>query len=284
VDCNEKSNESKQSYNDSTTLSLECNSNSPHNIEVKNEINKVLNVSCNDTTNLYELEKQAREKSDALYDIHTNSINKFNPQNNILETDTKPLTSIEKSFLKYIIGENIYEPYIATYWTYEYNINYSYLISKFFNMDYLKISNYIEDLTKLTVSELKEILKSNNIKSTGKKAELIERIEKEISCKDLSNFFNSSNKYYALTDKGKELLKDVRKSVTKNTDLEDQCLELIYIDKYEEAYDLICKYESSKNIQRGININWENHKITPMKIESYKAIKELDINLKDTLL
>lgn len=252
VDCNEKSNESKQSYNDSTTLSLECNSNSPHNIEVKNEINKVLNVSCNDTTNLYELEKQAREKSDALYDIHTNSINKFNPQNNILETDTKPLTSIEKSFLKYIIGENIYEPYIATYWTYEYNINYSYLISKFFNMDYLKISNYIEDLTKLTVSELKEILKSNNIKSTGKKAELIERIEKEISCKDLSNFFNSSNKYYALTDKGKELLKDVRKSVTKNTDLEDQCLELIYIDKYEEAYDLICKYESSKNIQRGI--------------------------------
>ena len=105
VDCNEKSNESKQSYNDSTTLSLECNSNSPHNIEVKNEINKVLNVSCNDTTNLYELEKQAREKSDALYDIHTNSINKFNPQNNILETDTKPLTSIEKSFLKYIIGE-----------------------------------------------------------------------------------------------------------------------------------------------------------------------------------
>ncbi|EGT4721667.1 SAP domain protein [Clostridioides difficile 824] len=284
VDCNEKSNESKQSYNDSTTLSLECNSNSPHNIEVKNEINKVLNVSCNDTTNLYELEKQAREKSDALYDIHTNSINKFNPQNNILETDTKPLTSIEKSFLKYIIGENIYEPYIATYWTYEYNINYSYLISKFFNMDYLKISNYIEDLTKLTVSELKEILKSNNIKSTGKKAELIERIEKEISRKDLSNFFNSSNKYYALTDKGKELLKDVRKSVTKNTDLEDQCLELIYIDKYEEAYDLICKYESSKNIQRGININWENHKITPMKIESYKAIKELDINLKDTLL
>ncbi|MDX5642757.1 DNA-binding protein, partial [Clostridioides difficile] len=69
----------------------------------------------------------------------------------------------------------------------------------------------------------------------------------------------------------------------KNTDLEDQCLELIYIDKYEEAYDLICKYASSKNIQRGININWENHKITPMKIESYKAIKELDINLKDTL-
>ena len=209
IDFNEKSNKSKQTSNNTMTPSQEYNSISTHNVEVKNEINKVLNVSYNDTTNLYELEKQAREKSDALYDIHTNSIN------------------------KYIIGENIYEPYIATYWTYEYNINYSYLISKFFNMDYLKISNYIEDLTKLTVSELKEILKSNNIKSTGKKAELIERIEKEISCKDLSNFFNSSNKYYALTDKGKELLKDVRKSVTKNTDLEDQCLELIYIDKYE---------------------------------------------------
>ncbi|HFL3604748.1 TPA: SAP domain-containing protein [Clostridioides difficile] len=284
IDCNEKSNKSKQNYNDNTTLSLKCNSTSHHNIEVKNKINKVLNVSYNDITNLYELEKQTREKSDALYDIHTNSVNEFNPQNNILETDTKPLTSIEKSFLKYIIGENICEPYIAAYWTYEYNINYSYLISKFFNMDYLKISNYIEDLTKLKVYELKEILKSNNIKSTGKKAELIEKIEKEISCEDLSNFFSSSNKYYALTDKGKELLKNVHKSVTKNIDLEDQCLELIYADKYEEAYDLICKYESSKNIQRGININWGNHKITPAQIKSYKTIKELDINLKDILL
>ncbi|MGF0556176.1 SAP domain-containing protein [Clostridioides difficile] len=284
IDCNEKSNKSKQTYNNTTTPSQECNSISPHNIEVRNEINKVLNVSYNDTTDLYELEKQAREKSDALYDIHTNSVNEFNPQNNILKTDTKPLTSIEKSFLKYIIGENICEPYIAAYWTYEYNINYSYLISKFFNMDYLKISNYIEDLTKLTVSELKEILKSNNIKSTGKKADLIERIEKEISQEDLSNFFNSSNKYYALTKKGKELLKDVHKSATKNIDLENQCLELIYTNKYEEAYDLICKYESSKNIQRGININWENHKITPTQIKSYETIKELDINLKDILL
>ncbi|HBH1340121.1 TPA: DNA-binding protein [Clostridioides difficile] len=284
IDCNEKSNKSKQNYNDNTTLSIKCNSTSHHNIEVKNKINKVLNVSYNDITNLYELEKQAREKSDALYDIHTNSVNEFNPQNNILETDTKPLTSIEKSFLKYIIGENICEPYIAAYWTYEYNINYSYLISKFFNMDYLKISDYIEDLTKLTVYELKEILKSNNIKSTGKKAELIERIEKEISCEDLSNFFSSSNKYYALTDKGKELLKNVHKSVTKNIDLEDQCLELIYADKYEEAYDLICKYESSKNIPRGININWKSHKITPTQIKSYKTIKELDINLKNVLL
>lgn len=70
IDCNEKSNKSKQNYNDSTTLSLKCNSTSHHNIEVKNKINKVLNVSYNDTTNLYELEKQAREKSDALYDIY----------------------------------------------------------------------------------------------------------------------------------------------------------------------------------------------------------------------
>ncbi|MCJ0225631.1 SAP domain-containing protein [Clostridioides difficile] len=284
IDFNEKSNKSKQTSNNTMTPSQEYNSISTHNVEVKNEINKVLNVSYNDTTNLYELEKQSREKSDALYNIHNNSISEFNPQNNILETDTKPLTSIEKSFLKYIIGENICEPYIAAYWTYEYNINYSYLISKFFNMDYLKISNYIEDLTKLTVSELKEILKSNNIKSTGKKAELIERIEKEISCEDLSIFFSSSNKYYALTDKGKELLKNVHKSATKNIDLEDQCLELIYADKYEDAYNLICKYESSKNIPRGINVNWESHKITPAQIKSYKTIKELDINLKDILL
>lgn len=70
----------------------------------------------------------------------------------------------------------------------------------------IRYSTPKESLASLKLESLKDILEFKGLPKTGRKADLIARIEKELLDGDLSRFIN--NKSYTLTDKGGVLLEE----------------------------------------------------------------------------
>lgn len=208
-----------------------------------------------------EISEDARKHSEAMHELHKKEFSNFDPFNlDKSVVDNSPLTSVEKSFLKYMDGKDVVNPYIPGYWTYEYNINYKKLLTIFLVKEYLKISSAYETLKFLTVEELKDILRENNLKVSGKKNELINRIRENLESSVLEECLSKSSLKYILTPLGKCLTEDITASATKNLELEDKCLQLILISEFNAAYSEICNNELNKNISRGI-MNWQHESV-----------------------
>lgn len=75
------------------------------------------------------------------------------------------------------------------------------------NEGYLKQASINEILYNFKLDDLKKILKENNLKVTGKKAELIDRISSELSEKEL-NKINFDRNIYTLSEKGKKYIEN----------------------------------------------------------------------------
>ena len=141
----------------------------------------------------------------------------------------KRFNSIELNLLKYLDGLEVENPNIAEYWTYEYNINREKLVKQFIAQG-LMILDDKKDFDKLKVAELKQILADKRLIKTGKKADLINRIKENLTDEELSQYLKSNKKYYKLTDKGKEAIRNIKPSTTKNLELEDKCYQLIKVN------------------------------------------------------
>lgn len=200
--------------------------------------------------------KEAIERAKIYDEFHHKQILKFDYKNLIDIPLDRKLNYLEKNFLLYISDFDINDLiHLPLYWTFEYNIDYKNLINIFISNDYLKIQNYKNNLSKLLVNELKEILKNFNLKVTGKKDELIKRIEENISKEELKTFFSSDNKFLVLTEKGKETIKNLPISATKDVDFEDEQLELIKNKEFAKAYKNVGNREKRKPIPDGLDDN-----------------------------
>lgn len=91
----------------------------------------------------------------------------------------RELTSVEVNFLKYLDNVNVEDPYIAGYWTHEYNIDYAEVMKQFLGQGLIEISDK-NNLKNLAVVELKNILSSKGISKSGRKAHLIHRVQKSL--------------------------------------------------------------------------------------------------------
>ena len=134
-----------------TNIKSDVSSSGYHNIKIE----KTLNTSPPKTNNINDLNEFYKNKSDELYKIHLSNINNFSIKPH--QVDNSPLTSVEKSFLKYINSLPLKNPYIAEYWTYEYNIDYNKVVNKFIDNGYLEIKNR-KQIEKMTIPELKYLL------------------------------------------------------------------------------------------------------------------------------
>lgn len=155
-----------------------------------------------------------------------------------------PITSTDIFFLKYINGRVLEHPEIAQYWFYDYKINYSEEIKKLILCGLLSITNVY--LKKLSVEELKKILRHFNLSVSGRKAELQERIKANVNAEDLSVFLGHLTHYLCITDKGLNYINSIHESATRNIELEDECLDLITNYNFEAAYNLIWGFKSKK--------------------------------------
>lgn len=280
-----------------TQILIDINSNNNMEVASKNENcnnTKFTSFQPPKTNDLKEIDLAARKHSDKMFSLHQSEIHKFNPEDiDLSVVDNKPLTSVDRYFLKYLNKLSVENPNIAGYWTYEYNIDYKKTITKFMMNGYLEISTY--SIGSCTVAELKEILKDNELTVSGKKSDLINRIiDNNI---DLSKYLNAVKPTYILTEKGINETKDLLPSATKNTDLEDECLQLISQQDFNSAYKSICKFEASKNLPRGIGIDWNKELekgLSENKVERYNRffnsnvipneLQEYEIEIKSSII
>lgn len=110
----------------------------------------------------------------------------------------------EICFLNYINGLN-HSNNLPDYWKYNYGINPNIVVSKLITSGLLEFKVNIEkNISILTVPQLKEVLKDNNLPVKGKKSDLIERILGNIDTSYLEKQF--PEKRFLLTKKGEELI------------------------------------------------------------------------------
>lgn len=106
------------------------------------------------------------------------------------------------------------------------------------NNGYLREPTIEETLSRYKVPELKEFLSKNDMKVTGKKAELIERLVSALSGKDIETLMKSDKRYF-LSEKGVEHYRE-------NIDL----YELHKNWKYRVRLDEYFKYRKSNGVVR----------------------------------
>lgn len=205
-----------------------------------------------------ELTSIAMERSDRLYDERQQRISKFNPYEIHVNTSSAPLTSTERYFLEKIQGQNVENPTVYAYWTYEYSIDFAQTMAKLMENGYLQLSDLTSDVEHLTVEQMKGLLKRHNLKVTGKKTDLIHRIFDNVPKDELASELGNQYKTYVLTTKGRESVSTLPVSMSKNLELEDLCLEYILSLRFNAAYKLVCENEIKKIMPRGMGIDWKS--------------------------
>lgn len=109
----------------------------------------------------------------------------------------------EVILLNWLNGKELV-PEFPLYFT-SYGINPLASFNKIKSMNLIRISSPFEGLPSLKNKDLQNILKNYNLKISGKKAELVERITNNVEESDL---ITEVPQVYILTDAGKEIVKD----------------------------------------------------------------------------
>ncbi len=225
---------------DNPTIEYYTNQYHKHsNVFITPEVQTEIKIRDKGLMNLYiqELDKQAKDESDKAYKDHTNTFKNLDFRNvNVKSGDIKSLTSTEKYFLKALSNQIVDELHFPVYWTYEYHINYKQLITKLIENGYVKIACPSDDLSFLTTVQLKEILKFFSLKTSGKKQDLIERIQDHENIDDALKSLNLYKERFILTPIGKKAIEFLPQSITKDLEFEDRCLSLIMEQNFNEAY------------------------------------------------
>ena len=146
-------------------------------------------------------------------------------------------------------GKSITNDNFAGYWNYRYNSDPKKLLKKVVEKEYLRESTSFEYLDYLGVIELKNILRDNKLKVSGKKDELIERIKDNVENSYLENL--NFEKVYVLTKEGKKITEkfDYVKFYHKFSDINEVSLDEYHKymienpskNKYEGFVDLLIK-------------------------------------------
>ena len=102
----------------------------------------------------------------------------------------------------------------------------------------------------------KDILRKNQLPVSGKKADLISRIEENIAKSDLKTRLGNHAAHYTLSARGEAATCPTQISITKDTDFEDRCLAAIHKKDIGKACGLVAAWESAKRFPRGIGTDW----------------------------
>ena len=219
-----------------------------------------------------ELEYLTHGRSELFYNFHEQRVKRYDFYNMDTIKNTEDLTSLEKSFLHYITGLNALDLRIPSYWTFDYGIDYKYTIDMLFSNGYIDFFNYNNNFNKYTLVELKDLLRYFNLKVSGNKEVLINRIIENISEDVLESYFENSNKLFiSLTDKGRKALNGYVDSATKDISYENIILTCIENRRFQEAQKFINKYQNKLPRPHGEE-EYHSFKLPEHTLEAYNQL------------
>lgn len=126
-----------------------------------------------------------------------------------------------------------------------------------FELQLLEISDYKTTLLLMKSDDLKSILRLYNLKVTGKKSELIDRIvnninESEVTATTLYKGF------YLHTDCARKLIEaSYHTSNNESVSIMDIIIPLIKSKQLDRAYRLGCKWNAERPVPSGIGVDWQ---------------------------
>lgn len=95
---------------------------------------------------------------------------------------------------------------VPRYFSNIYQINPDHCIADFWNEKYISYAAPDRTLTKISLTELKNIANDYNLSRSGKKSDLIKRIVENVHTSDLENYIKQ--KYIVVTEKGLKAISD----------------------------------------------------------------------------
>lgn len=196
----------------------------------KNEEESV--VCVNGLKNLDSLLKQQSLKETFNFE---DSYKDFNPFDFTYQKINREIKAIEFNFFKYMHGMPILNPHIANKWFFEGKLDIKEELAIAISEGYLKVG--CRPIDRMTVSELKTILKAFNIDVIGKKADLLQEALK-LDEEKIEQIF--LDKYYVATEKLKAIPN--KNSVALDPDFEEQVISLLLKGEDELAYKAITKF------------------------------------------
>lgn len=166
------------------------------------------------------------------------------------------LTSIELSFLKYISGLKTHLKFISGDWTYNYHLDFQDVLNQFIGQKLVEVVelNLREKLDKIfTVKDLEKLLQDKNLKISGKKSDLIEKLIENFSGAELEGYAAKRYIKYQLTEYGRTIIEPIKPSLTRDMEFEDKCYGLVMSNSYENAYNAINDFREKYNINMGLS-------------------------------
>lgn len=135
---------------------------------------------------------------------HREELNKVNVKDKKITRNGEPVELLpsEILLLDHLDGNTV-DLSLPGYFTHEYGIDYQSSLERMIGAGYITFADVEYTLRKCSVQELKELLKNNQLKATGKKDELVSRICSDLPKECLASY---EKRYFSLTGKGKTFL------------------------------------------------------------------------------
>lgn len=201
--------------------------------ENKSDFGDEIVLSVNGLKNIDSLLKQQSLTQDYSFEDTYKDFDPLNFTYKKLNTDIKAL---EFSFFKYMHGMPIVNPHIASKWYFEGKLDIKNELAIALSEGYLKVS--FKPIDRMTVPELKTVLKAFGLDVVGKKSDLLKEALK-LDSEKIAKIF--PDKYYVATEK---LLKIPNKpSVGLDPDFEEYVISLLLKGEDETAYRTITKFK-----------------------------------------
>lgn len=189
---------------------------------------------------------------------------------------------LPKESLEAVILNTVHKVLIEEIKTYAILKDNEALVKRFFSDGFLRFSTLEENLNKeFVLPELKEILKENDLKVSGKKDDLIERIISNINFENLQNP-KSKLKRILLTDKGRELVINENERFSRELEeFYDKVYNLLFLKKFEDAFKLVSTLYENSLRPNGLGKDWSLG-FSKIDMQVSKLLREF--HLDETLL
>lgn len=204
------------------------------------------------------LDLQAMLSSNEFRNRHQAEVSSVNIEklSKIEPNKTEQLAPEEIRFLSKIDKKDISLYSVPGYFTHQYHLNFQSVLEKLFSYGYLTFTDEEFNLSKATVTQLKNLLNQKGLSTKGSKPILIKSILNNYTITEINN--SEIKKYFVLTDSGYKLLK------------QNDAL-LLYYNAFNN-----CKWTDENEIiaEQLLHPNWSGSRILAYILSNYISVKE----------